>query len=274
VPTVPITSTAVEFWPPVVEPSTNGLMGVVDWIGEDLDLPDRFLLNGVRVRTYNYGAETSSGVWDAPWCDDTTGNAPTPGGYKVGTRPEFPPDYEPLTAWAYDSCDLTPVSQDEVILHAEQWLKLTAPIDLERWFATRLITDAGSLPTGVDFVTALGQIEAALELTSTQGFVHAGANLAAVAATNHCLKPAPAGSVWKWETPLGHAWVFGGGYSDILIDGANSVLAATSKPYGWRNAAQMLTTVEHRFNQYVAVAERSFCVGYESMVGAAVVTPS
>jgi len=244
----------------------------VDWVTdwpEGADQPDRYLMNGVRVRTYNYGAETSSGVWDAPWCE-ASDVAQTPGGFKGGTRPTFPPDYEPMTAWAYDACDLTPDTQNEILLHAEQWLKLTAPVDLERSLATRMLTDAGSLSTAVDFLTALGQIEIAIGLTGTLGYVHASPLLAATAAFHNCL--IKDGDVLK--TPLGHTWVFGGGYADILVSSTDSVMTATSKLYGWRNPSQMLTTVEQKFNQYVAVAERSFCVGYESLVGSAVVTAS
>jgi hypothetical protein len=268
---------AVEFWPPRVERSTHGLLDVVDWVTDwpqGADQAARFMLGGVRVRTYNYGGQTSSGVWDAPWClaDDTA--VPTPGGAKIGVRPSFPSPYQPVTPWASDSCDLTPDSQDEVLLHTQQWLKLTSPIDVERWFATRLLTDAGSLPATADFVTALGVIEAALGLTATQGYVHAGANVAAIAAANRCLVKAEPGSPWKWETPLGHAWVFGGGYSSMLVSGADSVLVATSKPYGWRTDPQLFNTVDQTDNLFYAVAEQSFCIGYEALVGAAVVTPA
>jgi hypothetical protein len=273
-PTYALTSQApVEFWPPRVEPSPHGLCAVVDWIGEDDAHPDRFLIAGVRFRNYNFGSEISSGVWGQSWCLAADGVVPTPGGAKVGTRPAFPATYEPVVAWAYDSCDLTPGSQDEVLMHAEQWLQLNAPLDVERSVATRMLTDAGSLPSTLDFVTALGNIEAAIALTGTRGFVHAPANVAALASLNECLKEPKADSDWQWETPLGNVWVFGGGYCNILVSGSDFVMTATSQPYGWRNNQEIRTVVDHHFNQFVAVAERSFLVGYENFIGAAVVTP-
>ena len=63
--------------------------------------------------------------------------------------------------------------------------------------------------------------------------------------------------------------MFGGGYSGTL----NTTLIATSQPYGWRNVPRTLTTVEQKYNQYVAVAEQSFVIGYEALIGAAYVTP-
>jgi hypothetical protein len=68
----------------------------------------------------------------------------------------------------------------------------------------------------------------------------------------------------------------GARFKALTRSGASPALAAWigRRKYGSAKMAQMLTTVEHRFNQYVAVAERSFCVGYEAFVGAAVVTVS
>jgi hypothetical protein len=277
-PTYPLTSQApVEFWPPVAEPVDHGLLSVVDWEGDKQTSvsgqPDRFLINGVRFRTWNYGSETSSGVWDQTWCLPADGVVPTPGGAKLGTRPGFPPDYQPITPWASDYCDLTPDSTQQVELHAEQWLKLNGPIDVERAMAVRYLSDAGALSSTASFLTALGTIEAAIAATNIQGYVHAPANVAPLAANAHCLVKAEPGSPWRWETPCGNPWIFGGGYGGTLIDGSDYVLIATSKLYGWKGLPQMFTTVEQHANQFVAVAEQSFCIGYESLIGSAVVTP-
>ena len=182
-PTSTITDKAVEFWPPLVEPSPNGLFAAIrEWNPDpgglykdavhDDTYPDRFLIGGVRVRTFNFGEETSTGVWDGPWCSTPTF---PPSQVKSGTRPPFPDNYMPVTAWAFDMCDLNPDSRDEIIMHAKQWLQLTAQIDVERALAVRLLTDAAVVeisgtPSG-GFLYALGKIEAALGQTNTLGFV-------------------------------------------------------------------------------------------------------
>ena len=42
--------------------------------------------------------------------------------------------------------------------------------------------------------------------------------------------------------------------------------------FGWRGAPQVRVALEARYNQFVAVAERSFALGYEALVGAVDIT--
>jgi hypothetical protein len=342
--TTPALLPAVEFDPPLVNPAPNGLFPVVSWT-EVGDAPSRFLGEGVRVRTINYGGEDSTGVWGAPWCGVAktvliTG-APTggtftltydgqttstiafnasaatvqtalealsnlevgevtvtgdPGGpytvalavdgtltgsgagltggttpavvvadeVKEGDRPVFPDPFAPITAWAYDQCDLTAASRQEVRDNAAQWLRLMEQTDVEHALALRMLADAGVPDTASDIVGALGHLEGLLAVTNTVGVIHASATWAVSAAQASLIRYTGGGPL----TPMGHRWVFGGGYVDGLAD----TLVATSQVFGWRDAPQIRETVEAKFNQFVAIAERSFAVGYESVVGAVDVT--
>lgn len=65
--TTPARLPAIPFNAPLVNPSPNGLYGLVAW-DESGDGPSRFLGEGVYFRPFNYGGAASFGVWDAPWC--------------------------------------------------------------------------------------------------------------------------------------------------------------------------------------------------------------
>ena len=65
-------------------------------------------------------------------------------------------------------------------------------------------------------------------------------------------------------SPLGHTWVFGGGY----VDGLENVIIATSPTYGWRDEVQLRTAIDERHNTFAAVAERTVLVGYEHLIAA------
>ena len=235
------------------------------WCDSDLDPhADRFLLGGVRFRTFNYGESSSTGTWDGPWCSTPTY---PPSQTKGGTRPGFPANYEPVTAWAFDMCDLTPYSFVETQMHAQQWLRLTAPIAVEAALASRMLTDAGTLPSAVDFTTALGQLENAIGQTNTVGYIHAAPALASAASRSSQLVRHPDGTL---TTHLGNVFVFGGGYVSTL----GTTIIATSALYGWRNEPQLRTTVEQRYNTYAAVCEQSYVIGYEQVLGAAVHAPA
>ncbi len=172
------------------------------WCDSDLDPhADRFLLGGVRFRTFNYGESSSTGTWDGPWCSEPSY---PPSQTKGGTRPGFPANYEPVTAWAFDMCDLTPYSYVETQMHAQQWLRLTAPNAVEQALATRMLSDAGTLPSAVDFTTALGQLEGAIAQTNTVGYIHAAPALASAASRSSQLVRHPDGTL---TTHLGN--VFG-----------------------------------------------------------------
>ncbi|WKG06634.1 hypothetical protein [Mycolicibacterium sp. HK-90] len=248
---------AVPFTPPPVNPAPNGLYGATQWTPETG--PTRWLDGGVQIRPAgNYGGETSFGVWNADWCaslDDLT-----PDDRKAGLRPENPAPFEAMTVWAADECDLTEPSQTEVHQRAAQVFRLEEQNAVERQFAARLLTDSDNPGQADDIVDAVSQLEDALGRTNTQGFIHASTGWAARAAQANLLIRSGTGLT----TPLGHRWVFGGGY----IAGLTSTLMATSQPFGWRSDVQVRTATDERANSFIAIAERSVVVGYERLVGA------
>jgi len=274
--TASITSVATEeFWPPRQPLQDQGLflaIGANDgWVKETGEGPDRFAIGGVRVRTINYGADGSSGVWNAPWCGDADPDTQI----KNGARPSFPDIFEPIHVWAWDACDPTSQSRDYVRENATQWLQISEQNDVETAFATRLLNDAGTLPSTADFIAALGALEVAIAKTRIQAYIHASPRVAAQAAFNQVLLQDDHG---QWHTPLGSMWVFGGGYDGLLDD----TLVATSQPYGWRGAIALTEAMiepDHgagtaSTTDFAVVAERSFAVGYEKLIGAVQVTLS
>lgn len=265
-------SPSIEFYPPLVDPTPNGLFAAIDqgsaWEDTGADA-NRFSINGVRVRNFNYGSESSTGVWGSGWC-----GKPGPSGVKGynAQRPAFPNPFDPITVWAWDACDLTARSRAEVERNAEHWLKVRAGVDVERTFADRLISEAGAPQTSTSFMNALAKLEAAIAKTGLPGFIHASPFMSPYANGAMAVRPSPIGSPQR--TSMGTTWVFGGGY----VDGLGMVMVATSQPYGWRDAPALTTasidpTPSDDFaSQYVAVAEQTFAVGYERLIAAVTVT--
>lgn len=253
----------VQFEVPLANPSPQGLFAATTWTDTPAGAPSRFLTAGVDLRTHNFGGDTATGVWGASWCaspDDLTEDD-----IKDGARPTDLGTFEAMTVWAYDECDLTEPSQAEVLARVQQNLRLREPIAVERTFADRLLDDAPTPTAVADIIAAVGHLEAALALTNTLGLIHASpALMAAASAANLVIRTGTG-----LTTPLGHRWVFGGGY----VDGLDAVLVATSPTFGWRDQVQVRDTMKLEHNLFVAVAERSLVVGYEAVVGAATITP-
>lgn len=245
---------AVQFNAPLVNPTQQGLYPVTSWTDEAG--PSRFLGEGVVVRRHNYGGDAAFGVWDATWCVD-------PADLKDGDRPDDLAPFAPMVVWAYDQCDLSSASQAEVRERAAQNLRLMEQAAVEKEFAVRALVDAGSPATATDLVDAIGQIENAFAKTNTLGVVHADAGVAASAAKDGLI--VRSGAVLK--TPLGHTWSFGGGYE------LGTKIVATSQPFGWRSEATVRDTIEQKYNQFAAVAERAVVVGYEAAVIAVTISP-
>lgn len=137
---------------------------------------------------------------------------------------------------------------------------------MEREFAARLLIDAGTPAPAADIIAAVSHIEAAFAATNTTGLIHASASLAAAAQRYGLVIGSAGGSAPR--SPLGHTWVFGGGY----VEGLGSTIVGTSPTFGWRDQPVLREAVEARYNQFVAVAERSVLIGYEKAVAAATVT--
>jgi hypothetical protein len=251
----------VPFEVPPVNPTAFGLYASTLWTEVGADQPARHL-HGVEVRPAgNYGGDQASGIWGAPWCGD-----PEPGQLKEGQRPDILDPFEPVTVWAADECDLTEPSRAEVQARAQQIMRLEEQVAVERQFAARLLLDAadlGPVQTADSFKAAVGYLEGAAALTNTLTFFHAGAQWA----SQELGLVVRSGT--RWVSPLGHAWVFGGGY----VEGLDNTIIATSQPFGWRNTVQVRTTIDERANTFIAIAERTVVVGYEAVVAAVEVTP-
>jgi len=248
----------VDFPAPPVNPAPFGLYAVTAWTTEDG--PTRFL-NGVQVRNMgNYGGADAFGVWGAPWCPppplDTEPR-------KEGTRPADLDPFDPIVVWAYDQCDARPGTQPEIEARAAQILRLEEQTAVERTVADRLLMDADDLPgtlhTESNFRRAVCYLEAEAAKTNTMVWFHASPSWAS---------DEPPGLVQKsgtsWVSPLGHTWIFGGGY----VDGLQDTIVATSRPFGWRNDPTVRSALAPHDNLYVAVAERTVAIAYEAVIAA------
>lgn len=251
----PETLNPVEWDAPLVNPDAIGLFPATVFPAAEM-IP-RWLASGVRIRPHNYDTE-NTGVWAAQWCDDPGTER------KDGERPELPEPFEPVVVWAYDECDLTRPSQTEVEARARQNLRLREETNVEREFIARVLADAGTPSTAASLIAAVGKLEEALAATNTVGQIHASPRWAAVAADAGLLTRTPAG----YTTPLGHAWVFGGGYPPVLGD----TLVATSPSYGWQGPVEFHGVVQSEHNRFAAVAERATVIGVEKAIAAVTVT--
>lgn len=247
----------VVFDAPLVNPSTGGLFSAVTWVDEAGPL--RWLGGGVDVRVFNYGGGPSYGVWEAdPFALDgelEDGDVKQP-----GDRPTDPDTFPHFTSWAADHCDLTSGAQAETMTRALQIHALQEPNAVEAALAARLLTDAGVADPADDIVHAVSEIEGMFAATSTVGVIHTSAKLAAYAVRNNMAKQS--GS--RWLSPLGHQWVFGGGY----MTGLGDTLIATSPLFGWRGPVVPREVVKPEWNRHYVIAERSLTVGYEASLGA------
>lgn len=257
----------VQFEPPLINPSPNGLFAATDWqvpadVGTSTEGDAVRHLNGVTFRPQgNYGGEGQFGIWPNDSC---VGAEPVPGDLrKEGLRPDDEATFDPMVVWAYDECDLTRPSQAEVRARAAQILRLEEQTAFERFFATRLLADAGVVDqTATSLKLAVGYLEGALALTNTLGYLHIGAQWV----SQEIGLFVKSGTTLK--SPLGHTWVIGGGY----VDGLENTIVATSPTYGWRDEPTVRTVVDAPTNTFAAVAERTVLVGYESLIAAVEIT--
>jgi len=262
---------SAQFYPPLEHPNPHGLYAATNWgvplsrdpaepAGDDA-IP-RWLDAGVLFRRINYQGEWASGVWGAPWCRDpeqTSGDEES----KYGIRPQFPGPFEAVTVWAYDECDPTLFSQAEILERVQQTLRLQEQVNVETMLAARMVADLEAIPGQVvhrpTVHQAVGYLEGLLAKTNTTGLIHASPEAAAV--EYGIVLPVRSGVL---QTPLGHQWVFGGGY----VDGLQDLLVATSRVYGWRNAVQVRPVYDQYTYTIAAIAERSVVIGYEQIMGA------
>lgn len=247
----------VVFDAPLVNPAPNGLFGAVTWTDEAGPL--RWLGAGVDIRVFNFGGEPSYGVWQAdPFALD--GDLEAGDVKQPGERPADPDTFTHFTSWAADFCALTATAQTETTKRALQIHALQEQNAVEAALVTRLLADAGAPDQADDVVHAVSEIEGLFAATSTVGVIHASAKLAAYAVKDGLAKQN--GS--RWLSPLGHQWIFGGGYMDGLAD----TLVATSPLFGWRGPVVPREVIKSEWNRHYVIAERSLVIGYEAALGA------
>lgn len=243
---------------PPVDPTVQGLYAVTTWT--DQDVP-RWLDSGIVIRPMNFGGQDAFGTWDMPWCSEP------PGSYeqqvKYGERPTIPEPHTAITLWAYDQTQCgrpDATAQAEARVRASQNMRLHEQNEVERAFADRLLTDVVPVVAD-DIVDAVAVLEEMFAATGTLGLIHARPGLAAVAAGDANVAR---GSGPLYRSPLGHTWVFGGGY----IEGLANTLVATSPTFGFRTPAQVYESLDAEHNVFAVVAEKSVVVAYERAIGA------
>lgn len=241
----------VDYDAPPVNPSPHGLYTVATLI--DVAGPFR-QQSGVTIHPINCG--TAAGTWDVDPCADPGTKR------KAGVRPAPDAPFEALGIWGYDECDLTE-PDEEILLGAEQNLRLNEQQLVEAHFAGRLLADAVT-PTAVgDFVAAVAELEVGIGEAGIPGVIHASRRFAPYAAAANLL--VSSGPLLK--TPLGTLWTFGGGYDAVL----DSTLIATGAVTVWRGETFVKSTAAPEINLRAAIAERVVVAGYECLLAAAVI---
>ena len=254
----------IEFTPALLEPAPHGLFPVVDWTDAADDEPLRWLA-GVNFQVFNFGLGDAFEVWGHPYCATEDDLDPEADRKDTGVRPALPDTFEAVTVYAHDQCDLRRASQAEVRTRAQQVLRMQEQRQVERMLAARMdgdATAAGAVTSHANIVAAVGMLEARLAAVGVQGVLHASPMLAAAAVQSRVAVLSGA----RYRSPLGHTWVFGGGYTDGM---SPAQLVATSPLHGWRDSPAVREVPAYEDNTFHVIAERSFVVGYEALVGAA-----
>ncbi|QLL08853.1 hypothetical protein [Mycobacterium vicinigordonae] len=257
----------IQFEVPLLPEPPHGLYQVVTW-AQDGTEPLRCLGSGIEMRPFNFPGDSGFGQWNAPWCasiDDLTNDD-----LKTGERPDIDDleAFEAMTVYGFDHnyCgDLSAAELQDVRDRAARNLARLEQRAVETSVAARLLDDAGTALTANDIVEALGALEAHLAKTQTLGVIHASAQWASPAISRQVLTADGSGT---FRTALGHQVVFGGGYVDTL----GSTLVASSPVFGWRGPVSPYEAITPTTNQFVALAERSVLVGYESAIAAVEIT--
>lgn len=212
----------------------------------------------VQIRPLN--CETAFGTWPADPCEVVD-----PELRKEGDRVDGADPFEPVVPWAYDECD-PQETNTESQSRALQTLRLREPLLVESDFATRLLIDDGAPVVVADIVEAVSALETELGEAGYLGVIHASRRWAAYAAQAQLI--VRSGPILR--TPLGHTWVFGGGYDAVL----GATLVATGSVTVWRGGAVVNTALDPSINRRLSVAERNVVVGYECLVTSVTVTPA
>lgn len=260
--TAPVTAFGVVEWDaPLVNPWPQGLFTVVTWAEETPPL--RWLEEGVRIWPHNFEHD-GVGYWGGPMCGEPGSSTFSESLLKeAGLRSAPSEPFAPVVVYSVDECGPDAANRSEIPARAQQNLRLQEQIMVERAFTDRLIADTDAIGSVSDVRAAIGYLENELARTNTVGVIHA--------------EPAVASEEWglvigngaMLRSPLGHRWVFGGGYVDVL----NGLMVATSPVFGLRSEVMVTAALDEVHDRYIAIAERTFVVGYEKLVAAVTFGP-
>lgn len=215
----------------------------------------------------HYGLDATTSVNGSDLTGPSAGATLTPA-TKTGERPDDGFPFPPITVYGADECGVGPESEAEILVRAQQNIRLLEPIAVERELAERMLADAGgSIPTRSTVVSGIAYLEGLLAETGTVGVIHASAEWAAPIAASQLINYQQTASL---KSRLGHPFAFGGGY----VDGLGTTLVATSPVFGWRDEIVVRTAIGSNpyDNRFIAIAERSVVVGYEELIGAVTIT--
>lgn len=245
------------FTPPLEAPA-RGLYDAVTWIVDGTDTA-RFVATNVDIQRVNSGLEQQFGVWGEDWCVDPDNIESTKYKYRLDNQYR---SFEAMTVYGFDHnyCgDMTDAARAEVRQRALDTLTTKEQNAVENVLGSRMLGDAPYTQYVGNIVQAVSHLENELMLNGQVGYLHASPKWAAYLAQERLNIGG--------RSPLGHTWVFGGGYAGTL----DWTLVATTQPYGWRTGIAVRDAYKYDLNQYVVVAERSVVVGYEAVFAAAVI---
>lgn len=249
---------AVTFRPPLVNPAPYGLNQAVQWTD---DATPRWFDGGVQFWPVgNFGFMQSGNSWTSPWCSIEPGSGDQEV-KAVGAEPELIDPFQAFTLYSSQACDPSPQTRTETENRLLQMLRIGESVGLETMLADRMVFEATTEHIAVSRDTvreAVAYLEGQLAKTNMLGQIHASPQAAALE-WGIVLQQ---GAILR--TPLGHQWVFGGGYVDTLGD----LLVATSPIFGWRTPMTVRSVVDYMHNQHLVVAERSYVLGAEALIGA------
>lgn len=250
----------IYFDAPPVNPSGYGLYAAATVI--EVNGPDRHL-GGVDIRPFN--CDQGFGTYSAELCDD---DVPA---VKAAERALPAGTFAPVVVWAADEC-ATDTTEQEAQARAAHTRSLHEPLLVESVFAARMLADAGAPTVVPDLATAVGVLEEFLGEQGYNGYIHAARRWAAPATQYRWTNQT--GAVLR--SPLGHGYVFGGGYGSTL----GNTLVATGPLFVWRGQPieQVVTTgsspVPEHNNSVYGLSERIVVAAYECAVHAVTIDPT
>lgn len=235
-----------------------GLLSAADITPVTLSDNDRPRLGGVQ---YNYRCDPVVDTWPAP-CDEVPDGLTKsrPGGMDLITG-------TPVVTYGFETCSLVDYTEDQTRRLAEESLRRIEQGTLETALWAQLAARTGTAilaDTPLGITDALALAEWWLGRQQVRGMVHVNSINAAMAAGNDLLYPNRDGNARRYHaTPLGHRWVFGGGYG---FNGPAGNTVPSAENTGWMFVTRMVhlyrgpidiqSGMLYRANEHDARAER------------------